>query len=277
MNSRYESLAKQFSRLQNAGYSEDDIMRILGADNMEFLKNTGAGLGNASTLGGAGAGAGASKAKVKAKPKGKFFKEGGAFDKSSGTLSNLFGNLTNPQFDYNWTPVKGANGKNSVGVQGWGKNIGGMYNIGNTAIQGMKFLKGAQGVSDTRDSIEDRMSDAVLSAGNSPTIWYDLNADQRDLLRKLQRDDYGNTSDISDVDLLGVLGDAGMGMLSGIPGGLPGVIIGGIGGAANSVMGDLQGAADRDAAELEALYQAILESEQYHNQMRKQRAYAGLY
>ena len=106
---------------------------------------------------------------------------------------------------------------------------------------------------------------------------YDLNSDQRDLLRELQRGDYDNKGDVSDIDLLGVLGDAGMGILTGLPGGLPGAIIGGIGGAANSVIGDLQGGADRDVAELEALYQAVLESEQYHNQMRKQRAYAGLY
>lgn len=240
------------------------------AEIAEMLKSGGTGP-SSYTAPGTGA------PKSKGKPKGKLFKEGGAFDKGSGKLSGMFQNLTNPQFDYNWTPTKGANGNTSVGVQGWGKNLGGMYNVGNTAIQGMRFLKGAQGVSDTRDDIQDRMSDAVLSAGNSPTIWYDLNADQRDLLRELQRGDYANEADLSDIDLLGVLGDVGMGALSGLPGGLPGVIIGGIGGAANSVMGDLQGAADRDAAELEALYQAILESEQYHNQMRKQRAYANLY
>lgn len=201
------------------------------------------------------------------KPKGRFFKEGGAFDKASGKFSDFASNIANPQFDYT----------KAEGLQGWGKNLGRMYNIGNLAIQGVNAAQGLQGMSDTRDRASDLMSDAVLSAGNSPTIWYDLNADQRDLLRELQRGDYDNKGDLSDIDLLGVLGDTAMGALTGAPGGITGAVIGGLGGLTNSVIGDLQGGADRDVAELEALYQAVLESEQYHNNMRKQRAYAGLY
>lgn len=212
------------------------------------------------------------------KPKGKLFKQDGFFDKSSGKLSGMFDTLSNPQFDYNWKPTKGADGTwSGSGVQGWGKNLGGMYNVGNLAMQGINAARGMQGISDTRDRASDLMSDAILSAGNSPTVMYDLNSDQRDLLRELQRGDYDNKGDVSDIDLLGVLGDTGMGILTGLPGGLPGAIIGGIGGAANSVIGDLQGGANRDVAELEALYQAVLESEQYHNQKRKQQAYASLY
>ena len=247
----------------------------------------GAGTGGGTSSAGAGAGSvpkgrvyrtakhtstGGAKA-----PKGRFTKPGGFFDKTSGKLSGLFNNIANPQFDYNWTPVTDASSKSAVGLQGWGKNLGGMYNVGNTAIQGIKAAKGLQGIADTRDNLRDRMSDITLGASNSPTIMYDLNADQRQLLRELQRGGYDNSADIEDIDLLGVLGDTAMGALGGLPGGLPGVIIGGVGGLANSVIGDFQAGADRDAAELEALYQAVLESERYHNEKRKQQAYAGLY
>ena len=225
------------------------------------------GFSNAANTAANTAGIAADIASGAGKTKGKFFKSGGAFDKASGKFSDFASNIANPQFDYT----------KAEGLQGWGKNLGRMYNIGNLAIQGINAAQGLQGMSDTRDRASDLMSDAILSAGNSPTIWYDLNADQRDLLRELQRGDYDNKGDLSDIDLLGVLGDTAMGALTGAPGGITGAVICGLGGLTNSVIGDLQGGADRDVAELEALYQAILESEQYHNQMRKQRAYAGLY
>lgn len=210
--------------------------------------------------------------------KGKFFKPGGAFDKASGGFSEFASNIANPQFDYAWkTKVDPATGKKFTGVQGWGKNLGGMYNIANAGIQGVKAAQGLQDMSDTRGNMEDLISDIRIGAGNSPTIMYDLNANQRDLLRELQRGDYDTTVNGDDIDLLGALGDTAMGALTGLPGGLPGAIIGGVGGLANSVIGDLNAGSDRRTAELEALYQAVLESEQYHNNMRKQRAYAGLY
>lgn len=210
--------------------------------------------------------------------KGKFFKPGGAFDKASGGFSEFMSNVTNPQFDYAWkTKADPATGQKFTGVQGWGKNLGGMYNIANAGIQGVKAAQGLQDISDTRGNMEDLISDIRIGAGNSPTIMYDLNANQRDLLRELQRGDYDTTVNGDDIDLLGALGDTAMGALAGLPGGLPGAIIGGVGGLANSVIGDLNAGSDRRTAELEALYQAVLESEQYHNNMRKQRAYAGLY
>lgn len=211
------------------------------------------------------------------KTRGKFFKEDGFFGKEGG-LGGIISNVGNPQFDYNWKPTKGADGKwSGSGIQGWGKNLGGVYNVANLGMQGLNAIQGMQELSDSRDSMDDVISDIILGAGNSPTIMYDLNASQRDLLRELQRGDYDTTVNTDDINLLGALGDTAMGALSGLPGGLPGVIIGGVGGLTNSVIGDLNAGSDRRAAELEALYQAVLESEQYHNNMRKQRAYASLY
>lgn len=242
-----------------------DELLAQGFDMAEIAEMLGGATGHSSYSGGGSA------------KKNRWTKSGGFFDKGSGKLSGLFNNLSNPEFDYNWKATPGANGTRNVGLQGWGKNLGGMYNIGNTAMQGFKLARGAQNLSDTREAIDDRTSDITIGASNSPTIWYDLNADQRDLLRQLQRGDYDGTGTAEDLDIAGILGDTAMGALSGLPGGLPGVIIGGVGGLANSVVGDLQAGADRGAAELESLYQAILESEQYHNNKRKQRAYAGLY
>ena len=197
------------------------------------------------------------------KPKGQIFKKDGWVGQHLGD----FGNLSNPQFD--WNP--------ETGVTGWGKNLGTAWNYGNAAIKGIKAVKGLQNNTKIRDNIGDLQSDIILSANNSPTVWHDLNADQRELLRELQRGTYDSRGDIGDVDGFGVLGDAAMGAISGAPGGIPGMIIGAIGGGLNSVIGDYGDAASRDAAELEALYQAVLESEQYHNEKRKQRAYSALY
>ena len=261
----YDELNALYEKLKKAGMSEESILSNLGQDGMDFLKNQWESK-KSQPAGG----------NVKSKPKGKFFKEDGFFDKAGG-FGDVISNIGNPQFDYNWKPTAGADGKKAVGLQGWGKNLGGVYNVANVGIQGVKAFKGLQDMSDTRDNMEDLISDIRLGAGNSPTIMYDLNASQRDLLRELQRGDYDTTVNGDDVDLLGTLGDTAMGALAGLPGGLPGVIIGGVGGLANSVIGDLTSGQDRRTAELEALYQAVLESEQYHNNMRKQRAYAGLY
>lgn len=214
----------------------------------------------------AGAGAGATgaagNAAKTAASKGVFKKDGWV-----GTHIGKFGDLSNPQFD--WDP--------NHGVTGWGKNLGTLWNLGELAVQGTRAIKGVQDNSEARDSIDDIASDILLSANNSPTIWQDLNADQRNLLRQLQRGTYESEGDLGDVDGWGVVGDTLMGALSGAPGGIWGAVLGGLGGAANSIIGDYGDATSRDAAELEALYQAVLESEQYHNQMRKQRAYSALY
>ena len=192
-------------------------------------------------------------------------------------LKGLFDKGAGSKFGYNFKGVVGDDGKRRVGVQAFGKNLGKAFNIGNAAVQTAKVAKGLSDVSKTRGSSEDLASDIVLSAANSPTIGYDLSADQMKLLRELQNGTYDSKANLGDINLLGALGGAAKGALTGIAGGLPGMIIGGVGGLANSVVGDIKGDADRDSAELEALYQAVQESEQQHNAMRKQRAYNRLY
>ncbi len=197
-----------------------------------------------------------------------FNKMGNLFDP---TLKNRFkgfgSKLTNPNFNYDM----------KTGVQGWGKNLGGLYNIGNVAVQGYNALQGLDEMSELRDDTDDLISDIVTSSYNSPTLQYDLNSEQLKLLRELRNDRYNTDVDFGDLDLLGILADFGKGALTGAPGGIYGALIGGVGSALNSGIEDLQGGISADNAELQALYDAILNSEQQYKQLEKQKAYARLY
>ena len=212
-----------------------------------------------------------SSASAGSTPKGKFFKQGGFFDKDGG-LGGFFNNVANPQFDYHLH--KQPNG--DVGLQGWGTNLGKYWNIGNTAMQGFNAASGLRNYTNSIDSAEDIASDIVSASYNSPTLQYDLAPEQLRLLRELRAGEDVETADFGDIDLLGLLPDVGMGVLQGLPGGVPGMIIGGVGGLINSGIGDLNNAQARNNAELEALYQAVMDSSRQHSELKKQRAY-GMY
>ena len=221
----------------------------------------------ASTATAASAAAGAANAAgaaATAKPKGKFFKEGGLFDPKSGKFGDVVGGIANPQFDYD----------TKTGLKGWGKNLGTYWTLGQMALQGYGALQDLQNAGDYRDRSEDLMSDIVSASYNSPTIQYDLSPDQMETLRQLRDGDYEAGTDLGDLDLLSLLGDVGMGVLGGIPGGIGGMVLGGLGGLGTNLASDYANAQSRQTAELEALYQAVLESEKQHNDLRKQRAYA---
>ena len=206
----------------------------------------------------------APKSTKASKSKGKVFKEGGFFDTKSGKLSGIVDDIANPQFDYDA----------KTGLKGWGKNLGTLWNAGQIALQGYGAVQDLQNAGDYRDRSEDLMSDIVAASYNSPTIQYDLAPDQLETLRKLRAGDYETDTDLGDLDLLSVLGDVGMGVLGGIPGGIGGMVLGGLGGLGTSLASNYSNAQGRQTAELEALYQAVLESEKQHNDLRKQRAYA---
>lgn len=174
------------------------------------------------------------------------------------------GNLMSPEFDYNL----------QSGVQGWGQNLGGYANIANVALQGINAAQGLGNLSDAKTETDDLTADIVASAMNNPMVDYDLTADQKQLLSQLRRGTYDSDVGLGDVDLLGALGDVGMGVLTGAAGGVPGMIIGGVGGLVNSGIGDLSNAQARKNAELQALYEALQESNQNYGNMRRQRMMA---
>lgn len=176
-------------------------------------------------------------------------------------------NLMNPQFDYNF----------KTGVTGWGKNLGGVATGVTGAVQGIKAIKGINDLSDARDSSGDLQTDIINAAYGSPMLAYDLDQSQLALLNQLRRGNYnGDDISLDNIDPLGVLGDTAVGALSGLAGGLPGVIVGGVGGLANSIIGDLGNAQNQSNAELESLYQAVLDSERQYKDIKKQQAYARL-
>lgn len=217
---------------------------------------TGAGAG-ASTAGASTAGSAAGTAG--AAGKGGLFANGLKSKFKSGASA-----LLNPEFDYNL----------KSGVQGWGKNLGGYLNLANLAMQVINTAQGLDSLSDAQSESDDLVADIVASAMNNPMVNYDLTADQRKLLSQLRRGTYSSDIGLDDVNLLGALGDAGMGVLTGVSGGIPGMVIGGVGGLLNSGIGDLGNAQARQNAELEALYAALQESNQNYNNMRKQRMMA---
>ena len=181
-----------------------------------------------------------------------------------GSLGGLFSKLAHPNFSYNW----------KSGLQGYGKNLGKVATGATAAIQGIKALQGISDLSDAKSASEDLASDIVTASYNNPMLQYDLDPEQLSMLRDLRRGTYDNSVGISDVSLLGVLGDVLKGGLYGAGGGIPGMIAGAIGGGVNSVIGDLGQARENSNAELEALYQSILESEQGVNNIKKQKALA---
>lgn len=192
---------------------------------------------------------------------GKFFAPG-----TSQQFSSFMNTAANPQFSWNRTS----------GIQGWGKNLGKGFNVANTLYQGYNAAKGLQDWSEAKDMTSETISDLIAASYNDPMIQYNLNADQMDLLRQLRRGTYDSDASLDDVDLLGVLGGAVKGGVMGLAGGVPGAIIGAIGGGGNALISDLNQAQDLTNSELDALYQAVLESEAQYNTIKKQRAYTNL-
>lgn len=259
-----ESLRSQTAR---TGYTPnyERVMNSKKASGTPFGASTvGQTVGSADDI--AKAAANSADDVAAAASKSKLFKSGGFFDDASGKLKGFYDKATSPELDY----TKGS------GLQAYGKNIGKAMNWANALYQGYNAAQGLGDIGDANELSDDLMADIISSSYNSPTIQYDLSPEQLDMLREIRSGNYDNSADLSDIDLLGALGDTGMGVLTGIGGGIPGMIIGGIGGLANSVIGDLGSAKNRSNAELEALYSAVLNSEQQHNALKRQRAYAML-
>ena len=204
------------------------------------------------------------KTKTTATEKGKFIN-----DSAKGKLKGFYNKATSPELDWDST----------TGLKAYGADIGRYAGIANALYQGYNLARGMQANSEAKSENSDLISDIVSSSYNNPNLQYDISPDQLALLRDLRRGNYDSESDLSDVDLLGALGDAGMGVLTGVLGGAPGMIAGGVGGFLNSIIGDFGDEQNRSNAELEALYQAILASDRQYNDLKRQRAYAnfGMY
>lgn len=170
------------------------------------------------------------------------------------------------------TGLKGAFGKywnKSSGIQPY--NLGkastalgvgyNLYNIGS----------GLNKLSDSRSDGSDIASDIVTASYNNPMLQYDLDPEQLKMLRQLRRDSYATEADTGDIDWSDTIGGALKGGIYGLAGGIPGVILGALGGGANAAIDSMNEAQGVTNDELEALYAAIMQSEQEYNALRKQR------
>lgn len=199
---------------------------------------------------------------------------GDEYDNLAGLGFDIFGNLFDPALGANLQGILSPkfNYNLQTGLSGWGHNLGGAATALNAGYQGLQAIQGIGNLNDTVESNEDLVS-KILSSSSSPYLQYDLTSDQLDLLTDLKRKGYDDSFDLSSIDLMDLLGGAGQGLLMGIPGGLPGMLTGAIGGGVNAAIGGASESAEADNAELMALYNAVMQSEQQYKNMLRQRAY----
>lgn len=174
------------------------------------------------------------------------------------------------------------------GVTAFGKNVGKAVPWIQGGLGAIQAAQGFSRLSDAQQDTGDATSGILRSAASNPLHGSFLSSDQMSLLNQLRRGNYENTSDFGDV-LGGVgsgLGDTAMQTLMGFGmGGIPGAVVGGASGLINSgIQGATQGQQGK-TAELEGLYQALMDAESQYRSMRRpnftglgiQRQYQNMY
>lgn len=141
------------------------------------------------------------------------------------------------------------------------------------AFQAFDAIKNFENLDDNTAATEDLLADIRAAAANNRMLYYDLSPDQLALLRNVSAGNYDNEWDLSDLSISSMLGGGLTGALTGIAGGLPGMVVNGLAGVFNAGLEDISQGVAADNAELEALYQAIVASNQEYNDTRKQMAY----
>lgn len=193
-----------------------------------------------------------------------------SFSNAKQGLKNMFGDAGafNPEgFDYYFK----GNSSNPAGLKLFGKNVGKGLNIASGVMQGLDAAQGIANYSKANDANNDLMSDILVSAAGNPLLSSYLTSDQLRLLHQIKHGTYDTSSDATDF-LRGMgsgLGDAAMGALMGLGGGLPGVLIGGIGGLINGGIDGLSAGAEDNYAELASLYQALMDAEAQYRSMKR--------
>lgn len=162
-----------------------------------------------------------------------------------------------------WNNVK--SGKGIMPEYAKYANIAAGINAAATAAQGISQYSNA--VADT----EDLVSQILASAGGNPNLRYDLSADQMQLLRRLQNGTYDTSAGFGIDGLLNNLGNvatgAGLGFLTG--GGWTGALMGALAPAAEGITSGMSADQGRITAELEGLYNALLDSEMTTKEMKR--------
>lgn len=146
-------------------------------------------------------------------------------------------------------------------------------NIGSGIMQGLEAANNLSAYSNAAGSTDKLMSDIAISAMGNPNLRYDLTSEQLALLNQVQDGSYADAAALDMDALLGAapnaLLQAGLGFLSG---GTTGAVINGIGTLANAGLAGGTAAQEQKNAELNALYQALLESEMYNKSLKRDAA-----
>lgn len=161
----------------------------------------------------------------------------------------------------------------ATGAKVFGKDLGGWKGIGTWGTglyHGAKAIGNANEIADYKTEANDLISDILRSSASNPLTNQFLTSDQTAMLNKLKRGTYDTDSNFTDFDLMSLLGGAGKGALSGgLIAGIPGAIIGGLGGGLNANL-ERQGQDQQNInAQLEGLYQALVDAEAQYNSMRR--------
>lgn len=234
-------------------------------------------IGPSQTYNAAGAGVAGTTSKSKV---------GDWFTKAKGIGSDILGdiaftadNFFNPSagggISYGFNPWSKAGRvnipKGKTGLNIGNLNVGKWSNLANAAMQGIDAVGGLSEMSDLNKDAESLESNIIASAAGNPLLSSYLTSDQLSLLGKLRRGTYDGSAGLGGVtsNVGNLFSGAASGAMSGALGGLPGMLIGGIGGLINSGIDNINAETSSNTAQLEALYQSLLDAEQQYKSMKR--------
>lgn len=140
-------------------------------------------------------------------------------------------------------------------------------------VEAVRALGGISDYTDAQSQYDELLSDVLREYGSNPLANQFLTSSQRSDLRALEKG-YTNEGKADSGDFFkgmgSGLGDAIPAALLGlVAGGVPGALVGGIGSLVNSGISGMNSAVAQDTADLEALYQTLVDANAQYNSMKK--------
>lgn len=140
-------------------------------------------------------------------------------------------------------------------------------------IETVRALGGISDYTDAQSQYDELLSDVLREYGSNPLANQFLTSSQRSDLRALEK---GYTNE-GKADIGDFFKGAGSGLVEAVPaallglatGGVPGALVGGIGSLVNSGISGMNSAVSQDTANLESLYQALVDANAQYNSMKR--------
>lgn len=167
---------------------------------------------------------------------------------------------------------EGFDWSSKTGAKLFGKNVGKAVPWISGAIEGIDAISGIADYANVQADNDKLMSQITASAMGNPLLSSYLTSDQMALLNKIRRGGYSDDAGLDDVFggvIQGLPGTIGKTALGFVTGGVPGAIVSGVGGLLNSGIDSLSSASGQNTAELQALYQALMDAEAQYRSMRR--------